>query len=337
VGLDFGETDLSGLDFAGADLQRANLSRARGIDPLNFVGIKHRGIRWPRGRRIVVPPEGFSLDRVREMVLAGAAPPTGWVPFVRELNLMRTKIENLESLRVLVELKTLNLRQTSIKTYNLPKIVQKILMSLNNEIELNASSKTIQKKPNLVDIFAPLNIIKNEQLHSSSIHVEVILKNINRIVNNDRIVLKNELKNYSKLFQNFLMKSKDYEYIDILAPLQYLKVLHNLDLSRTRVSDVSSLIGLVSLQRLDLSSTEVNDLAPLAGLASLRRLYLRNTPVSDVAPLAGLTALRSLDLKGSKVSDVTPLVGVSGLRVRMPDGTVRVMGRPGRREARTKR
>ena len=62
----------------------------------------------------------------------------------------------------------------------------------------------------------------------------------------------------------------------------------NLDLRGTRVSDLTPLAALTSLQRLDLGGTRVSDVTPLAALASLQSLYLAGTRVSDLTPLAAL-------------------------------------------------
>ena len=61
---------------------------------------------------------------------------------------------------------------------------------------------------------------------------------------------------------------------------------------------------------LDLSGTKVTDLTPLAGLAKLEALDLRGTKVTDLTPLAGLTNLIMLDLRGTKVIDLTPIAGL---------------------------
>ncbi|HWO17301.1 MAG TPA: leucine-rich repeat domain-containing protein [Kofleriaceae bacterium] len=92
-------------------------------------------------------------------------------------------------------------------------------------------------------------------------------------------------------------------------------------IDRKRVSSVSRLAGLTSLQTLNLARTQVSDVSPLAGLASLQTLRLYRTPVSDVSPLAGLTSLQTLNLTGTRVSDVSPLAGLTSLQTLDLDGT----------------
>jgi Leucine-rich repeat (LRR) protein len=55
--------------------------------------------------------------------------------------------------------------------------------------------------------------------------------------------------------------------------------------------------------RLDLSLSKVSDLTALRGLTSLQKLHLNYTPLSDLTPLRGLTSLRKLSLDGTQVSD----------------------------------
>ena len=98
-----------------------------------------------------------------------------------------------------------------------------------------------------------------------------------------------------------------------LTPLVGLTALQTLDLSGTRVSDFAPLEGLTALQTLDLGGTRVSDLAPLKGLTALQTLYLSSTRVSDLTPLKGLTALERLDLFDTEVSDLTPLEGLPAL------------------------
>ena len=58
---------------------------------------------------------------------------------------------------------------------------------------------------------------------------------------------------------------------------------------------------------LDLSHTKVTDLTPLKKLTKLESLDLSNTKVTDLTPLKGLTKLRQLRLVRSQVTDLTPL------------------------------
>jgi serine/threonine protein kinase/Leucine-rich repeat (LRR) protein len=85
-----------------------------------------------------------------------------------------------------------------------------------------------------------------------------------------------------------------------------------LDLSETRVIDLSPLAG-APLAVLDVSkSKDLTDLAPLRGI-DLLELNLGETGVADLAPLRDMRALEKLEMSASKVADLSPL---STLRLR---------------------
>jgi Leucine-rich repeat (LRR) protein len=92
-------------------------------------------------------------------------------------------------------------------------------------------------------------------------------------------------------------------------------IIGSVDLSGTRVGDLSPLAGLEELKYIDLYDTPVSDVSPLAGLEKLEDLFLSNTSVTDVSPLEGLKGLGWLDLAGTPVSDVSPLAGLEGLTI----------------------
>ena len=105
------------------------------------------------------------------------------------------------------------------------------------------------------------------------------------------------------------------------VPPAWVPFVTVLDLSRSDLTDATSLAGLTALQTLDLGGTWVSDATPLAGLTALQALALWDTQVSDVTPLAGLIALRVLSLSGTQLSDVVSLAGLTGLQILDLSGT----------------
>ena len=98
-----------------------------------------------------------------------------------------------------------------------------------------------------------------------------------------------------------------------ISVLSGLTSLTNLGLSETDVSDISALSGLTALTNLDLGSTQVKNISALSGLTALTNLDLRDTEVKDISALSGLTALTNLDLRGTKVEDISALGGLTAL------------------------
>ena len=78
--------------------------------------------------------------------------------------------------------------------------------------------------------------------------------------------------------------------------MKYIDNVHTLDLSYTKVTDVS-MLGRV--HRLDLSCTQVTDVSMLGGVHTL---YLNGTQVTDVSMLGGV---HTLNLRFTKVTDVS--------------------------------
>ena len=76
-----------------------------------------------------------------------------------------------------------------------------------------------------------------------------------------------------------------------------------LDLSKSKITDITPLAGLTDLKRLDLSDSPITDITPLAELTNLELLVLSEIPITDITPLAGLTKLRGLNLINNPIPD----------------------------------
>ncbi|WP_376989285.1 S8 family serine peptidase [Azospirillum rugosum] len=103
--------------------------------------------------------------------------------------------------------------------------------------------------------------------------------------------------------------------------LPALSGLVMLDLSGTGVMDVSALCGLSKLWSLDLSGTGVTDISAVSGLKGLHTLNLSETGITDVSALSDLSGLWFLGLRGTGVTDVSALSGLSGLQMLDLSGT----------------
>jgi internalin A len=89
-----------------------------------------------------------------------------------------------------------------------------------------------------------------------------------------------------------------------------LTKLEHLDLSNSKISDLTPLASLTKLNALELSTNQISDLKPLTSLTKLRGLYLSANQVSDLKPLAGLTNLNWIHLTTNKISNIEPLSGL---------------------------
>ena len=126
----------------------------------------------------------------------------------------------------------------------------------------------------------------------------------------DLLTILSSIPNQSQVLKLDLSQTR---IIDISA-LTRLTNLKDLDLSGTRISDISPLRGLANLQSLDLSSTTLSDISPLRELTNLQSLNLSSTTLSDISPLRELTNLQSLNLFHTQVDNISSLRGLNNLQ-----------------------
>ena len=87
-----------------------------------------------------------------------------------------------------------------------------------------------------------------------------------------------------------------------------------LDLSDTRIPDLSPLANLTELHSLNLLGTPGSDLAPVMTLRNLRSLELGNIEDLELDLLVNLQKLQSLVLAGSSTVDISPLAKLPALK-----------------------
>jgi hypothetical protein len=90
--------------------------------------------------------------------------------------------------------------------------------------------------------------------------------------------------------------------------------LQGLDLSGTRVADLSPLSGHGELQYLDVSDTQVTDIRQLQSLSQLYLLDISGTDISDVSSLSSLRHLEHLSIGRTNVTDMSPLRHLRALK-----------------------
>lgn len=99
-----------------------------------------------------------------------------------------------------------------------------------------------------------------------------------------------------------------------LAGMENHKDLHTLDVSFTRVADLTPLAGLPGLTILRLRHTRVADLAPLDSIPTLQELDIAHTPVADISALRHHPSLVALDLRATRVTDLSALAEMPVLK-----------------------
>lgn len=92
--------------------------------------------------------------------------------------------------------------------------------------------------------------------------------------------------------------------ISSLSDLALMKSLNNLTLIYQCIDDLSPLKDL-KLQSLTIIGNYVSDLSPLSNMQTLRVLNVNNNPVADISPLKHLQRLEALHIQQSNVTDVS--------------------------------
>lgn len=103
---------------------------------------------------------------------------------------------------------------------------------------------------------------------------------------------------------------------------QCLKQLRRLDLSDSKIRDISPLTGLTNLVRLDLSNNLIEDVSPISLMDNLRTLYLDFNRIKTIEPLKRLHDLETLHLDGNEQTlDAMPFYYLTNLRELYVRGT----------------
>ena len=103
--------------------------------------------------------------------------------------------------------------------------------------------------------------------------------------------------------------------IDLKEIFKYnIKNLTSLNLSGNKITDISPLSKLTSLEKLWLSKNNIEDITPLAKLTKLKELYIEENKVQDISELTKLTNLENLWLNKNNIKDISQLTKLTKLK-----------------------
>jgi hypothetical protein len=103
--------------------------------------------------------------------------------------------------------------------------------------------------------------------------------------------------------------------ISDITPLSSLTSLQVLDLASNQIVDISPLAGLVNLTELTLDANKISDITAVAGKPALTQLYLNNNNITDISAVGGLANLAVICLNGNKlITNIGPLTGLINLK-----------------------
>lgn len=257
-----------------------------------------------------VPPPGFDLEKVHEMLRRGETVPDAWLPWVTKLDLSGNwPSDDISVLRGLFALRNLNLSHTPINNIaHLPGLLALKKLNLNGtpirDIRLLYNTTRLESldlgETPIKDLWAISGLTQLRELYLSGTQVD-------------------ELEPLSRLGN---MKRLDLSGTSVwdLKPLSGLTNLTELYLSNTQVKELDGLERLDSLVRLDISGTRVKKLDPIADLIELSELYATGTSINDLRALANLRGLSRLDVRQTPIRSLSPLRFLENLSSVVVDG-----------------
>ncbi len=200
-------------------------------------------------------------------------------------------IKNLQPLRQLSKLQTLNISHTLINNiaplHSLSKL-EKLNLSASAVSDLNPL-KYIWK---LHEIDFSHTEIKDIAVLAGLKQIEILKMDSNEI---PEIVPVNHHKNLR------LLQAANC-HITSIDSISALPSLTRLDLHGNPLQQIDSLRKLTAIQQLNLDSTAVSDLKPLAELHNLSVLQINNTAVADLSPIENLEKLKVVYCDNSLVT-----------------------------------
>jgi len=86
------------------------------------------------------------------------------------------------------------------------------------------------------------------------------------------------------------------------------------NISRRGESALLGIADLSCLQKLDLSKTQISDLSSLSALREMRILFLDNTGLGDITFIRDMTKLQTLSVSGTSLYEVNPIISTPNLK-----------------------
>ncbi|CAL6028305.1 leucine-rich_repeat protein [Hexamita inflata] len=275
------------------------------------------------------------------------ASPLKFLVYLEKLNMNNCKLNKIDVLRYLTNLKELDLADNDnidditplgnllqLRILNLQHCcltnVEALQLLLNLE-ELNLSknvnifsNKVIQRTGYLDTI--PLQYLTKLTILNLDSCAKLQLGSLSKLTNLDQLYLSsNSIQDIRALQQlqlkQLYLSSTEFDDIDVL---QYLTDLTILDLSKCKLSSINALKTLVSLKELnlsrDLSHHEVEqiknpifDITPLQYLTQLEKLEIKQCGLQSVDALIPLQKLKVLHLNNNLIVYAQPLVQLKQL------------------------
>ena len=239
------------------------------------------------------------------------------------LDISNTQITNISPLENLSGISCLDISETNIKDIT-------VLKNIHNLKHLNISSTPVRSIKPIYNSNSIREINANNTNVENLEFEEFILQNPKCVV----IYQSNELINWweglnekwTTVFTDIkkwkqtpndtelhsLVKSqkltiKDNRELRDLLPLMAFKLLKELHISGTQISDIDVLKNLQYLETIDLSGNPIEDMQALSHLKQLKSINISNTPINNLNWIEKMTSLEFLNISGTQIKKLSPL------------------------------
>ncbi len=95
--------------------------------------------------------------------------------------------------------------------------------------------------------------------------------------------------------------------------LRYCTWLQAVNLSNSKVTDLTAIARLPNLRVLDISGAKISDLSPVSQMPLLDYLDAHGNSITDISAIGNLTELKDLNLSKNSIDDFSPVLGCGKL------------------------
>ena len=121
-----------------------------------------------------------------------------------------------------------------------------------------------------------------------------------------------DTEDYEKSFYNEV-KFRVYGDLTINFPPHYLEDFEEFELAQSGIESLDGIEYCKHAVTFDLSNNKITDISELSTLNTLEELYLANNQIGYIDALSNLFELKILDLSNNQIDDISPLFGLDNL------------------------
>lgn len=250
----------------------------------------------------------------------------GRLTYLENLVMEDAKIENLQMLSDLTQLKSLTIRGSSLSREdlriigNLPNLEHLVLVrcSLSNISELANASKllTLDLSENAIEDLSPLSFMDHLTTLNLSYNAVSTTSPLSALSNLKELDVSNNLLTSLmplSICTKLEVLRASYNQLDHLTVFQNPEVLVELDVSNNLLTNVDVLSEYTSLKRLTLARNQLTDISSLSGLIRLEYLDFSNNEVTKLPEFNRACMLITINGNYNKLTSVAELGGLPQL------------------------